>query len=132
MRPALLLYILLTVCCTAQQQTADAHVRTALNAFEVVVDPAYAFSVDACAAHQLHFAKEVEAGRMTPAQSDVALEPVRTRCQATRRAFDAIRQAQDEAADLVEAGRVQEAEELLVQIRARWAALGATSDGGVP
>jgi hypothetical protein len=103
--------------------TADARVRSALDVLVLVVDPAYSFAVDACAARQLLIAEEVEGGRMTPDDADVALRPIRARCHATRRAFDAIREAQDQAATLVEAGKVEEAEQMLDQVRARWAAL---------
>lgn len=108
----------MTGCKT--QGTADARVRSALDAFAVVVDPAYSFAVDACATRQEHVAEEVEAGRLKPAEADVVLRPIRARCHATRQAFDAIRASHDQAAQLVEDGELQKAEAVLDDIRARW------------
>lgn len=114
--------------CSGAQGTADARVRSALDMVAVVVDPAYAFAVDGCAARQALVADAVEAGRTSPDEGLRELGPIRARCQATRRAFDAIRAGHAEAARLVEAGELARAEALLAEIRAEWTAL----KGGVP
>lgn len=117
--------------CGSNGGSAEAQTRTALDAFALAVEPAWSFSNEACAVRQRAIASDVEAGKLTPAESQELLVPVRQRCHAMKRAFQAIREAQDQAADLVEAGKLQEAEAWLERLRERWAALRAVEvDGG--
>lgn len=124
MRRACLLVLLLFASCWAScspaQGTTDARVRSALDLLAVVVDPAYGFAVDACIARETLVAEAVEDGRTSPDAGLTELGAVRARCQATRRAFDAIRAGHERARALVEAGKVLEAEQALDEVRAEW------------
>lgn len=110
-------------------------VRSALDAFAIAVEPTWDATNAACKARQEAIAAEVEAGQLTPDQGDARIVPIRTRCHALADLFQTIRQAQDEAATFVEAGRIAEAEAGLAQLRGRWQALRALGmappDGGV-
>ncbi len=122
-----------TGCRTTAGKTEPA-VRSALDAFALVVEPAWDVHNEVCAVQQEAVAAEVEARRITPDQGDAQNAATRERCQERTRIFQAIRAAQDQAADLVEAGRIKEAEAWLVRLQDEWRELRAVSarqpDGG--
>lgn len=131
---SLFLYVALlfsTCCgssCAGPTSTLDVKVRSALDTMALVVDPAYAFAVDGCIARETLVADLVEAGKTSPDAGVAELRGIRTKCHATRRAFDAIRASHTEAARLVEAGELERAEAVLGEIRNRWMEL----KGGAP
>lgn len=133
MRSMLLaLALLFTTCCGSScagpASTVDAKVRSALDTVALFVDPAYAFAVDSCIARERLVADNVEAGKTSPDAGVAELRDIRTKCHATRRAFDQIRSAHTEAVRLVEAGELERAEAVLGDIRNRVNEL----NGGAP
>ncbi len=120
--------------CRATAGQTEPAVRSALDAFALVVEPAWDATNEVCAVKQEMVAAEVEARRLTPDQGDAQNAATRARCHELTRVFQAIRRAHDQAADLVEAGRIQEAEAWLVRLQDEWRELRAMSaeppDGG--
>lgn len=112
--------------CTAAQ--TDSGVRTALDALATVVEPAYAFAVDACVARQSLIAAAAERREITARQADEEMEPVRQKCQLMRRTFDGIRVRHEEARVFVEDGKLEQARARLDAIKTEWASIA----GGVP
>jgi hypothetical protein len=127
-RLSVLIVLSLATCCTqrATAGPADARVRSALDVFALVVDPAYAFAVDACIAREALVADQVEAGKTAIDAATAELRNIRARCQATRRTFDSIRANHDRARELVEDGQLEEAERQLEQVRREWTELQTT------
>jgi hypothetical protein len=126
MRPLALLTVLMCCCnCSAQQQTADARVRSALDLLAVVVDPAYRMAMDSCVSRETLLADQAEAGKLSVVEADKQLTSMRRKCERQRRIFEDIREGHNEAAKLVEAGAVGDAEKTLERVRWAWQDLGA-------
>jgi hypothetical protein len=117
MRAIAVVLTLLSLCCSAQRQTADARVRSALELLAVVVDPAYQLAMDACVSRETLLADQAEAGRLSLAEADKQLSVVRVRCARQRRAFEYIREGHDLAAHQVENGAVEDAEKTIERVR---------------
>lgn len=116
---------LLTACAMGK---ADARVRTALDVFAEVIDPAYSVAMDSCVAPQEVAVAQAEAGLATAAQADAVIAQVRARCDQVREGFEAIRLHHEEARRFVDSGELERAERVLEQIRSDWQKLprGAT------
>lgn len=117
MKPFAVMLTMLMCCCSAQQQTADARVRSALDILAVVVDPAYQAAMQACTTRELLIADQAETGKLTVVEADKQLTTVRQRCSKQQRAFEAIRQGHGLAATQVEQGAVEDAEETIARVR---------------
>jgi len=128
MRPLALVTVLM-MCCSAQQQTADARVRSALDMLAVVVDPAYQLAMGSCMARETLIADQAEAGKLTVVEADKQLTGVRRTCERQRATFEAIRGGHDLAAQQVEAGAVEDAEKTIERVRYAWSDL---TSKGVP
>lgn len=123
-----LLTVLLGLCACGAHDTTETRVRSALEVLQVVVDPAFAFSTDACTWREAKAVAACEAG------SDAACDEydrIKQGCLHVRAAFREIRRLHSEASALVEDGKVQEAEAEIARVRALWQSLRAeTADGG--
>lgn len=119
---ALSMCFLVAAACTSCSTTATAETRarSALNTFALVADPAWEAVHEACIYRQRAINAEAQAGRMAVPEARRQLGAVRARCHALTDVFEAIHQAHDQAADLVESGHVADAEVWLVKLRERW------------
>lgn len=106
--------------CGAGAQTADQRVRSALDAFGLAAAPTWSALNAACAYQQRAIEAEAKADTITTDEARAQLGPVRARCARATDTIRAIRRAHDQAADLVEAGRIAEAEAWLGTLRERW------------
>jgi hypothetical protein len=127
--------LVLASCTSCQPGTAEGHIRSSLDAFALVADPAWSAANEACAQRQRAIAAEAEADRLTVQAAREELAPVRARCHAITALFQRMREAHEQAVGMVEAGRVQEAEAWLTRLRERWRDLGdleaeAVADAG--
>jgi hypothetical protein len=128
-REAALTLLLMLVYACAADTTADTRVRTALDVFAQVIDPAYSVAMDSCIVPQEIAVAEAEAGLATVDHARQTIERVRARCGRVREGFETIRLHHDQAVRSVEAGKLDQAEQILEQIRMDWALLrtgGAT------
>ncbi|HMJ10202.1 MAG TPA: hypothetical protein VK524_02295 [Polyangiaceae bacterium] len=118
----------IALCTACSLGSTDARVRTALDVFADVIDPAYSVAMDGCIAPQKVAVAQAEAGLVTAAQAGDVIAQVRARCDQVRESFETIRLHHDEARRFVESGELGQAEKLLEQIRADWRQLprGAT------
>jgi hypothetical protein len=116
---------LLTACSMGK---ADTHVKTALDVFAEVIDPAYSVAMDSCIVPQEVAVAQAEVGLATAGQASAVIAQVRARCARVREGFEAIRLHHDQARRFVESGELDRAERLLEQIRSDWQQLprGAT------
>jgi hypothetical protein len=108
-------------------------VRSALDAFALAGGAAWTGLNEACIYRQQAINAEAHAGRITTADARAQLVPIRARCHELTALFVDMRAAQDQAAALVEAGKIDEAREWLERLRAYWTEaneLGG-SDAGV-
>lgn len=123
--------ILSVGCATGCGATGSTEpvVRSALDAFALATEPVWDATNEACAAKQEAVSSEVEAKRLTPDEGDAKNRETRARCKQLTAIFQALRAAQGEAADLVEAGRLKEAEEWLLKLQDQWRELRALSAG---
>jgi len=112
------LFVPLSACTRGAE--GEASVRSALNAYATVIDPASRLAFEACAQRQLAIASDVRAGKLGEAEGRAQVADVRARCVATRAVFDAMRSAHDEAVRAVEAGVLAEARDKLEAIRLQW------------
>lgn len=106
--------------CSLSARTADARVREAVDILADVIDPASELAAQGCITAQETQASEAEAGRITVTQASEAIQQIRVRCRALRAAFDAMRERHAEARQLVEDGALEQAAELVDEIRAEW------------
>ena len=126
MRP-MVLALALALCATScsHETTTEARVRSALDLLADVVDPSYQFAVDACIAQERDAVRRFEAGS-DPARDEYVA--IKSRCQNVRAAFDQIRRGHARAAELVESGKVQEAEREVARVRGYWHVLYERDD----
>jgi hypothetical protein len=120
MRPALMLALMFSLCCSGAQQTADARVRSALDMLAVTVDPAYRMAMDACMVREQLIAEQAERETIPLLEAHKQLGLVRATCSRRRQVFELIREGHDEAAQLVEKGAVEDAEHALERVRTAW------------
>lgn len=119
----LVVFMAATPGCRAHTTSAETEVRSALNVLAGVVDPAYEFAVDACIARQSQIADAVEHKELSPFDGDAMIASVRQRCAKMRATFDLIRRSHTEAAALVEAGKVTEAQRQIDAALEAWRSL---------
>jgi prophage DNA circulation protein len=117
-----LIALTLTACASTEQRT-----RTALETVGAVVDPAYEAAMSGCAAKADALVEELRAHGFKQAYQD-ARDKLVERCGKTRDAFEVIRALHDEAAKLVEAGKLKEARDVLAKLLSAWAALKGGDD----
>lgn len=99
--------------------------RTGLGVIHDVVAPASKLSKDGCTVRETMIVSERRAGKLSEAQADQEMAMTRKRCDALWATFDAIRDAHDAAATLVEQGALEQAEEKLAQARAMFRGLSS-------
>lgn len=85
---ALLLSLALAACCGASLET---QVRSALNTFAQVVDPAYEAAMATCVANEADVMTLAREGEITPADARARLESIMGPCLRVGAAFDQIR-----------------------------------------
>ena len=119
------LFLLTFLLCMpgCRRPSAEREVRTALDAVARAVDPAYAFAVDACLARQNLVAEAAESKEIPSLEADRQIASIRVKCDRTRNTFELIRRAHEEAAELIEAGKLQEAQARLDAIVEAWRSL---------
>jgi tRNA A37 methylthiotransferase MiaB len=127
-REAALTLLLMLVYACATDTHADTRVRTALDVLAQVIDPAYSVAMDGCIARQEIATAEAESGLVTLEHAQATIAQVRVRCERVRDGFETIRIHHDQAVRSVEAGKLDQAELLLEQIRADWSALRVGGD----
>lgn len=116
------------LACSCAAQDVDARVRSALDVLADVIDPASELAAQGCIAAQETEVSEAEAGRTTAAQAGERIQRIRVRCRALRDAFDAMRTRHDQARRLVEQGALEQAGQVVEEIRAEWRQIS----GGAP
>lgn len=127
-------------CRTQHAGDADAataeishDIRQALDTYALVLQPVWRGANEVCAARYDAIATDVEKRRLTPEEGDRQLTAATVGCKQRDALFRWLKDAQDQAATLVEAGKVEDAALLLAQIRTRWQSLGdGAADGGTP
>ena len=122
-RDAALMLLLLLVSGCAGDTTADTRVRTALDVLAQVIDPAYSVAMDSCIVPQEIAVAEAEAGLATVDHARQTIERVRARCGRVREGFETIRLHHEQAVRSVEAGQLDQAAQILEQIRLDWTLL---------
>ncbi len=124
--------LVIASCASCQAGTADAQVRSALDAFNLAASPAWAGVNEACVYRQRAINAEAQAGRITVEEAWRQIGPVRARCHALTDLFRAMRVAHDQASTLVEQGKVADAEAWLDKLRDQWREAGelAPPDAG--
>jgi len=127
-REAALTLLLMLVYACAADATTDTRVRTALDVFAQVIDPAYSMAMDGCIAPQQVAVAQAEAGLVTVERAQATIDKVRVRCARVRDGFEQIRIHHEQAVRSVEAGKLDQAELMLEQIRADWSALRVGGD----
>lgn len=114
-------FLLLCSCVGSAQE----HVSTALNAIDAVVDPAYKAAMTGCVARE---EAVMDAARRSYKDAyGIELETISSRCRKVRESFEVIRKLDNEAWDLVNAGKVDEAERVYGEMLKAWQQLGGTS-----
>lgn len=116
---ALLFALALTACVGSP----EARVRTALDTFGSVVDPAYEAAMAACVAQERPVMEAARTGELTPAEARERLDAIMGPCVRIGAAFDRIRALHDSAAGLVESGKFAQAETALIELKHAWDAL---------
>lgn len=111
---------------------AEARARTSLDILADVIDPAWALAEDGCLARQRVEQERENAGLTKPADTDATLASIRVKCDAVTNAFEKIRTSHLQAQQLLEQGKVADAEAALQDILKQWQALRSpgTADGG--
>jgi hypothetical protein len=113
--------ILCLFCACAGTRTDKT--TTTLNAIAMAVQPAYAVAMSSCVAKQQSVVVAANAGTISPDDAIVQFDAIGHRCHQTRAAFEVVKSLHDEAADLVESGKMEEAEEALRNLADAWQAL---------
>lgn len=116
--------MLLVLMLSACSGSAELHTRTALNTLAEIVDPAYEAAVAGCVAQEAMVMASARAGEISPAEARARLDGIMGPCLRITAAFDRIRSLHEKAAGLVEAGRLEQAEQLLIELRKAWGQLG--------
>lgn len=109
--------------CAGGTASADTHVRTTLNVLADVIDPAYELAMQGCILRQDQEMREGESGKQSATQTEDALAVIIARCYQVRDAFELMRARHDEARALVEAGKLEQAQKQLEEIRGAWRSL---------
>jgi soluble cytochrome b562 len=128
-RDTVIMIVLTLALACAADATADTRARTALDVLAQVIDPAYSVAMDGCLAPQQVAVAQAESGLVTVEQARTVIDKVRQRCEHVREGFETIRHHHEQAVRSVEAGELDQAQQLLEQIRADWLALRV---GGSP
>lgn len=127
-----------STCNGPSGRTSESTVRAALDAFALAGGTAWAGVNEACIYRQASIEGEAEARRITTAEARARIAPVRARCHQLTALFLDMRQAHDQAADLVDAGKLDEAALWLAKLREGWRTAGeleawaAAEDAGAP
>jgi hypothetical protein len=103
--------------------TAESKTRTALDAVALSVEPAYSAAMSACVDRQQAVLEAARADMISPDVALVEFNAISQRCHRTRAAFEVVRLMHNEAADLVEAGKLAEAKQALAELLQAWRAL---------
>lgn len=125
----LLAALVLGAACATQPGALEPRVRASLDVLLEVVDPAYRWATDDCLLREREASARAVAGEQGAREQYVR---IKERCHDVRDAFRELRKAHGRAADLVEAGAIEDAERELERVRTLWRALRAGEDGGVP
>lgn len=131
------LTLLMASCgSTCAPESQDRAVRSALDAFNLAGSTAWAGVNEGCIYRQQAIDAEAVARRITTDEARAQLVPVRARCHALTALFQRMRSAHDQAADLVDAGKVDEARVWLEKLREHWRSASeleaASADAGAP
>lgn len=105
--------------CRAGHSSAEPTVRTALNVLADAINPAYRLAMVACAARDDQIVADAERKRITVAEADRLRAELGPRCRALEEAFESARNAHDQAVAYVEQGKLEEAEAIVADLRAR-------------
>jgi hypothetical protein len=127
-RDTVIMLLLTYAFACAADATTDTRVRTALDVFAQVIDPAYSMAMDGCIAPQQVAVAQAEAGLVTVERAQATIDKVRVRCARVRDGFEQIRIHHEQAVRSVEAGKLDQADQLLEQIGADWSALRVGGD----
>lgn len=76
-----------------------------------------------CVANEADVMTLAREGEITPADARARLESIMGPCLRVGAAFDQIRKLHEQAAELVESGKLAEAERALLELKKAWAAL---------
>lgn len=120
---AVLVLALLFACCGWGASTPDAAVRSALNVLTDVVSPASKLARQGCDAKEALAVSRAKAGTITADEAKVQTAETRARCDNIRAAFDLIRKLHDEAAVLVEEGKLAEAQQRIEDAKTQFRGL---------
>lgn len=119
MRPLLIALALLAGCAGS----LETKTRTALDAIALTVQPAYTHAMALCVDQEQATVLSARMGHTTPDEALNSFEGISQRCHRTRAAFEAIKSLHESAAELLEAGKLSEAEQVLSELEYAWAAL---------
>lgn len=132
-------FLTLSPACASTRASPD--VRGALDAFAIAADPASHLAHEGCIARKEAIVSAIETHKLTPLEGRAQLDDAIEVCNVLAIGFDHIRALHDQAADAVESGQLQTAQERLSDLREAWRGLslqpppkpstpGAMSDGG--
>ena len=107
---------LLLAACAGSQET---RVRTALEVFHDLVDPAYDLADTTCTARERAAVERYERPPHDPKDKADYLA-IKDKCIEARRIFRAMREAHHRAATLLEQGYVRQADVELARVRQIW------------
>lgn len=115
---------------TGEDAQLEVKVRASLDVLREVVDPAVKLADEACAAEQHAYLSEAKAG---PKDQVPVLEQKATqaaaRCKQVQATFEQIRELHDQAATLLESGKLQDARDRVERVREKWRALSGADQG---
>jgi hypothetical protein len=108
--------------CASTSQLED-HVHTALDATKAAVDPAYGAAMEGCVIREQAIESAMEQGFKPAYEAQAELAQVHERCEKTRRAFEDVRAAYNEAVRLYKAGKFAEAFAEYAKVTKAWSAM---------
>jgi hypothetical protein len=118
---ALILLGAVAACFGAGPQLADQQARTSLDLYADLIDPVYEVAMQSCIDRQDQLARDLDEhtlAELKQIEADIAI--VSARCHRLRDAFDLLRTLHARAGGYLEAGKADEALELVEQIRQTW------------
>lgn len=117
---SLVLALALLAACGASSQTRT---RTALDVIGRAVDAAGDASVAACDAQQKSVIRSSASGSIDPARAWAELNEIADRCFDAHAAFGVVKRLHDQAVELLESGKVEQARAVLEQLQGAWTKL---------